>query len=521
LLQVYLLPGGQAPHWGKADIYFMKSLAKAENDHLSITDLPSILINLFDRGQYPLLPGTQGPLGLFVRYLRRKPQRGLAIIYAVDEINPAKHIRTNNPTRSVSLTIDEEALDGARIRFKGTQIQQAQLDILPSGVLHLPELYLFAQKFPADAHLPTLAACCDTTPQGPLFLALQEAAQKQLQDTSWLLLSAQATPVRYKPANRCVIRYNLQLEHPTHAQQKSLNLFGKTYANPESARHTQHLQQQLYQEQLCDNIAHPVLPTPLGMIDDLALTLNEAIEVPQANDQDERWGRLRTGIQALQPTFEKGKGGTITRIVLPEEELRLTAQVLARLHTSALRPDVDKPRTGAKEAKRARERARLIAEHTQDLRETILPLAEQLAEKLEAQMPTSYRVAHGGFKSSQLLFHSHNVFVVDFDGVCLADPALDVGYFLAYLRPSGLWYKRSGMRQWFEGAAEIFLSEYQKAMLASGVIAGEVAGILERTRSYEAALIFKIAARRANRLNSPRSQELSTMLSEIADRLSS
>jgi len=500
----------------------MKSLTKAQSDHVSITDLPAILINLFERGQYPLLPESRGPLGLFVRYLRRKPQRGLAVIYAVDEIHPAKHARTNNPTRSVSLTIDEEALDGAHIRFKNNQTQQAQLDILPSGVLHLPELYLFAQKFPADAHLTTLAASCDTTPQGPLFLALQAAAQKQLQDSSWRLLSAQAIPVRYKPANRCVIRYNLQLErlspsHTAQVEQKFLRLFGKTYADPASARHTQRLQQQLYQEQLQTNTAHPILPAPLGMIDDLALTLNEAIEVPQTNDQDEHWGRLRTGIHALQPQFEKGKGGAITRIVLPEEELRLTAQVLARLHTSTLRPDADKPRTGAKEAKRARERARLIAEHTPDLRETILPLAEQLAAKLEAQKLTSYRVAHGGFKASQLLLHSHNVFVVDFDGVCLADPALDVGYFLAYLRPSGLWYKRSGMREWFEGAAEIFRREYQQAMLAAGVTADEIAGILARTRFYEAALIFKIAARRANRLNSPRSGELSTMLSEIAD----
>jgi hypothetical protein len=501
---------------GKA-VIFMKSLTKAENDHVSITDLPTILINLFERGQYPLLPESQGPLGLFVRYLRRKPQRGLAIIYAVDETNAAKHLRTNNPTRSVSLTIDEGALDGAHISFKDAQVQQARLDILPSGVMHLPELYLFAQKFPADAHLTTLAASCDTTPQSPLFLALQEAAQKQLKDVSWRLLSAQAMPVRYKPANRCVIRYTLQLENPVNGQQKALRLFGKTYADPESARHTQRLQQQLYQEQLDNNTDHPILPAPLGMIDDLALTLNEAIEVAQASDQDEHWGRLRTGIQALQPTFEKGKGGSITRVILPEEELRLTAQVLARLHNSTLRPDADKPRTGGKEAKRARERARLIAEHTPQLSETILPLAEQLGTKLEAQKPTSYRVAHGGFKASQLLFHSHHVFVVDFDGVCLADPALDVGYFLAYLRPSGLWYNRPGMREWFEGAAEIFRNEYQKAMVAAGVAADEVAGILEHTRYYEAALIFKIAARRANRLNSPRSGELSTMLSEIAN----
>jgi aminoglycoside phosphotransferase (APT) family kinase protein len=134
--------------------------------------------------------------------------------------------------------------------------------------------------------------------------------------------------------------------------------------------------------------------------------------------------------------------------------------------------------------------------------------------------PDAYRPAHGGFKASQLLFHSHHVFVVDFDGFCLADPALDVGYFLAYLRPSGLWYSRPGMRQWFEAAAGIFRSAYRQAMLAHGVAETVVEGVLERSRLYEAALIFKIATRRVNRLNSPRPHELSAMLSEIAACLS-
>jgi len=116
-----------------------------------------------------------------------------------------------------------------------------------------------------------------------------------------------------------------------------------------------------------------------------------------------------------------------------------------------------------------------------------------------------------------LLFHSHHVFVVDFDGFCLADPALDVGYFLAYLRPSGLWYSRSGMRQWFEDAAKVFVSSYRQAMLEHGIAETTIDGILERSRLYEAALLFKIATRRANRLNSPRAKELSVMLSEIAN----
>jgi thiamine kinase-like enzyme len=143
-------------------------------------------------------------------------------------------------------------------------------------------------------------------------------------------------------------------------------------------------------------------------------------------------------------------------------------------------------------------------------------LAQELGTRLATLQPDVYRPAHGGFKASQLLFHSHQVFVVDFDGFCLADAALDVGYFLAYLRPSGLWYDRPGMRQWFEEAASVFIRSYRKAMAASGVSEAAIEGILQRSQLYEAALLLKIATRRVNRLNSPRSRELSSMLREIA-----
>jgi aminoglycoside phosphotransferase (APT) family kinase protein len=245
------------------------------------------------------------------------------------------------------------------------------------------------------------------------------------------------------------------------------------------------------------------------MITSLGLAFNQAVQ-PAAG------GQMFTGTRALRAQIERGRGGEITNIVIPEEELRLTGATLARLHTSSVSPKESAPRSGAKEAKRARERAGLIAAFNPEQAEETQRLAGQLAARLEALQPDVYRPAHGGFKASQLLFHSHQVFVVDFDGFCLADPALDVGYFLAYLRPSALWYHRSGMRQWFDAAKEVFITAYRQAMLEHGIAQSSIDGILERSRLYEAALLFKIATRRANRLNSPRSKELSTMLNEIA-----
>lgn len=487
------------------------------NTGVSILDLPNILTLLFERAGRPLLPGAASTPDLFVRYLRRKPARGLAVIYAVDEVGKRKSEHARDPHRSVSLTLDEQALDGAAIQFSEKQAHETALEVQPTGVLRAEAIGLSVQAFPADNGLPALAASCDIS-LSSVFSAIEQAAQTHLQDENWRLAQVVAEPVRYKPGNRCVIRYRLTLTHRQHDEQKRLTIFGKVYADPQQARSVQALQQRLYDEQVAKlgsslvgvTSSTPLLPRPLGIVDEIGLTLNEAVQPASADEH------MLTGTRALQPRLERGRGGEISSMSIPEEELRLTAVALARLHTSAVRPAGGAPRTGAKEAKRARERAALIASHNAAQAEETQRLAQDLAARLEALEPDSYRPAHGGFKSSQLLFHSHQVFVVDFDGFCMADAALDVGYFLAYLRPSGLWYRSPGMREWFEAAAQVFTTTYRQAMSESGVLSAAIDGILERSRLYEAALIFKIATRRVNRLNSPRPRELSTMLNEIA-----
>lgn len=487
---------------------------------LSIAKLPAVVTNLLERAKLPLLAGVKTPTTLFVRYLRRKPGRGLAVIYDMDEGQPSKKKRVNDLYHSLSLTLDERVLEGSRIRFSETQALHTAFLIQPSGVLRAEDLGLAIQAFPADDSLPALAVSCDATSQSVFLQDLQAAARKQLGDQGWQLVSAMVIPVRYKPASRCVLRYMLTLERlvGTVPERRNVTLFGKVYADLQQARAVQFLQQRLYQEQITKRgnkiaghaIDMPVLPQPLGINETLGLTFNEAVQPVHAEEL------LHPGGQVLRPSIVYGRGGEVTNVVIPTEELRLTAIALARLHTSAVSLNQDVVRTGTKEAKRIGERAFLIASHNPSNAEEVQRLAQQLVFRLEAQRPDVYQPAHGGFKASQLLFHSNQVFVVDFDGFCLADAALDVGYFLAYLRPSGLWYARPGMREWFTASAGIFTNTYKQAMIELGESLTSVESILERVRLYEAALLFKIATRRVNRLNSPRPKELSTMLREIA-----
>src|SRR5439155_2951456 len=132
----------------------------------------------------------------------------------------------------------------------------------------------------------------------------------------------------------------------------------------------------------------------------LGLTLNEAVQSPEGAEPE----ALRTGLRVLQPRFVRGRAGEVLDVIVPGKELRMTANALARMHTSAVRP-AGAPRTGAQEAHHARERAALIAARYPALADMARHLAQRLAIRLAAVKPGAYRPADGGFKPSQLLFH--------------------------------------------------------------------------------------------------------------------
>lgn len=352
---------------------------------LSIIELPELVLQMYRRVQPDAMPANQ----LFIRYLRRKAGRGLAIIFSTE---------VASVDRNISLTLDEQALEGPRIRFTREQVDQARIEVLPSGVLRAPELGLTIQAFPNDEALPTLKDCFNTDPDGPVFPALQRAAQRQLHDLSYHLHRVEVKPVRYKPGSRCVIRYQLRVSPPHDDEpvsghhDRKLNLFGKVYAKPEQASNVFAMTHLLYDEQAqrrenslrTDAHEGALLPQPLGLVPECGLTLTEAVEAPTTALQV---AILRTGTEVLRPGFMRDRGGAITNLGVPEASLRITGAALARIHTSHVQPADQTPRTGSKEAKRARERANLIATYYPELAERVLGCVEELAKRLHEQTP--------------------------------------------------------------------------------------------------------------------------------------
>ena len=421
-------------------------------------------------------------------YLRRKPGRGMVAVFGA----------AGHDDQIFTATVDEAATLAAATSVDAVSALPRRAGELPD-LVEVPSLGLAVQRFPYDRALPELAAAMSPAKHPGLRSALLALARRAAAAGSWELDSVSAEPVRYKPGDRCVIRYRLRLRR-TDADADGVDggiathtVIGKLYRDVEEARAADDLMRRLR----AGGDAARWTAAPLGIVEPLPLALNE--DLGSSRDTP----ATLPGLQVLGMTHEQ-----------PTEVLRLAARALAELHTS----DVTVPglarRTGADEAQKAAKRATVLRRHVPVVAERVHVVAGALCERLAGLPQDVMRPAHGSYKASQLLVRGDGVFLVDFDQFCLADPALDVGYFLAYLRPPGLWYHRAGTRSWFEEAASTFLSAYVGHLTERGEDPAVAAQVAARAHVYEAALLFKIAARRANRLHSPRPGEVDAVMRE-------
>jgi hypothetical protein len=394
-----------------------------------------------------------------LRYLRRKPGRGLVAVFGPGDSGDI-----------YTVTLDERSLTG---------MPDDALSSVPT-----------VQPFPVDPRLPGLATVMAPAGDPRLADALESAARR-VHDVppGRPLQEVTAQPVRYKPGDRCVIRYRLRFGDTT-----TCTVVAKLYRELREAEDADELLTRLRAR---DAVAWTA--RPLGVVPGLPLALTEDLGSSRSRVP------AHSGLDVVHPGSADAPAA-----------VESGARALAELHTTGLDTSNPHLRTAADEAAKATKRGRLLEQYVPESAERIREVTGALCAALAGLPPDVVRPAHGSYKPSQLLVRNGAVFLVDFDQFCLADPALDVGYFLAYLRPSGLWYHRAGRRRWFEAVAEDFLSTYLHRLAERGESATTCAGIAVRAPVFEAALLLKIAARRANRLHSPRPGEVAAVLDEVS-----
>jgi hypothetical protein len=491
-------------------------------------------------GLWPL-PGQAGPARLAVRHLRRKPGKGLIAVFRVSPAGPRRGAGPRRPPvplaavkgwawgsdRMVTLRLQEWALEGNRARFGIEEVAQAAPELESPGVVRARDLGALVQVFPADASLPALRACLDTSAGSRTLRVLERAGRLLLGDGPWRLVGGRAAPLRYKPGNRCVVLYELVMARPEHGPQagwRRLLVCGKVFADRGLARSVNAALEALHRESAGwagrriagRTLRSPLVPRPLGLVEDLGLLLSEMVEpegavrAPEAPDPDpaDPW----------KPRIARGRGGVPVDLDLPARALSAAAVAMARLHGSRTTAFAAPPRTSSGEVSKLRERAALLAEAAPTQGETVLALADRVARRLECERPERPLPGHGSLKPTQLLLRRDEAVLVDLDALALADPSADVGCFLAYLRPTSLWRRRSsGICSWFHAAAAGFVGAYRRAMMDLGMPQPMIASVLERARAYEAAKLFRIAVRPVSRSNGMRPLELAAICGDVVE----
>jgi len=269
------------------------------------------------------------------------------------------------------------------------------------------------------------------------------------------------TPIRYRPGERHVLRYEIHSLETV--PERGQRLYAKLYSNGQDAARA------------------------FGIA-------NRVVDWLDANNQ---------GLQGNRPDAISQEDGVIfyphaPGIPLSHQlnrshrwlavQLQMIGRGLATLHTGPeiLQSEL-KENTFTNEVKvvkRASEHIQVLLPETYDKILEILDKAQVNYSFLPQEKPT---FTHSDFKADHLLCTPQGLTLIDFDTCKLADPALDIGKFLADLE---WWFMLKGISGVEEAQAE----------LLGGYLAGERDHIiherLARARLFHVLILVKIVVRR-------------------------
>jgi hypothetical protein len=331
----------------------------------------------------------------------------------------------------------------------------------------LPEIAGTASVFPVDGDLPTLVDATDClTAMRVLDERLNEAG-RSVPGTRWCEVGLE----HYGRRHRCVLRYDLSLSRST--SEPVGTVYGKVACDDrgETADAT------LDALRGVPGLERYVrVPRTIGYVRDLRMALMESVP-----------GTAAIASQLREAT---GSARALPRSNRVERSVTVAGHLAAAIHESGVESDAI--RGAPEELAALAAAARVLSRCSPLLGDAFTGWVEEVAllETATIAMPPGF--SHGDFTHSQLMFDGTRVALVDFDTVCRAEPALDMGHFLAYLRMAVR--KRTGPSRDGSELAERLGSRFLDAyMETAGVDEGRRSDLLARAHVYELASLLRVA----------------------------
>lgn len=283
----------------------------------------------------------------------------------------------------------------------------------PGWSCWLPDLRLALRVQASDDALPALRRLVDPT-------SVVELLQPVVRDAGYedaAITGCDPVVVRYKPGSRCTVVVSVTYSGSgtagpspvvlkTHQGDKGESAWAAMNAlwrRPEAWTGVV-----LLAEPLAYRAQDRILvqgPVPEDR------TLKELAREAIRSRDDELLGQLRAALQRTARALAAvhGSGATYGRVATLDEEIAEVREVVDRL---ALSVPAIAPAAG--------------------------PLLQRLTDRSVAVAPDPVVSAHHDFRPAQVLLHDQDVGFIDFDGACMAEPALDLGRFRAKLRDIGV-----------------------------------------------------------------------------------
>ena len=289
----------------------------------------------------------------------------------------------------------------------------------PCPVMFLPEYGCLVEFFPLDWHLPFLARAMEPEEVASLLSQGDPAAER-------LRGLPKVEVLRYRLRKRCTLRYTMDAQDSSGPKE----VIGKVHSPVSLAVQVAQTQNTLREQGAAYGI---IIPKPLRVMEEWGLLLMERIP-----------GTMLQVVMKQAQTPQQ-----------PKEVIGLAAATLTNLHR--LRFESQKVQSLQSRAEKLRRRVgslRLVAPLLAQEVDILLQQIERLGARFTVVTQTC---VHGDFSPLQILIEKDQMGVVDFDSVCLGDPAIDVGNFMANLHSTAIRPARNAFRQ----LATHFLSEYQ------------------------------------------------------------
>ena len=281
-------------------------------------------------------------------------------------------------------------------------------------------LCMALSAFPIDGLIPTLVHAADPNRIASIVAeALPEtlSGEFRIQDVRLVL----AHYGRYK---RCVLRYAIQGTQTRTGSPEVLTVYGKVDADGLGAATLSiisALRKRLDEPQIPYRFR---IPRSLGYFPDLQLLMMEALPgKPFFKDLLKTWGGS---------SVEGGNGSAAEDNLTLEAAVQTCARIAATVHGS----DIDLGRRNTLELQVAK-----LQQETDFLGQVFPELGLQIRSWIDEtvefardypEMPLCF--SHGDFTYTQLIFDGKDGGLVDFDSFCQAEPAQDLGHYLAYQR---------------------------------------------------------------------------------------